>query len=527
MRLTELKWNDIYGGDFEAFRKKYNKVKSDVDLFVHFSNYRNHPDNKTAHANTDHTDPMGVYAYPLKYVIDHPADIWYGANAKFLMVMRRTDAAKTLYLQDMTEDRMITILRDMGLYARVSDAEDAIKTARRIERYTGTKALHKAFMTVVQMGLTDDEKSINEYARSSTEQTRLFLRAGYTALQDDARSINTAIINDREPSQICFLRRDAFVSEEVFQLTNPTRPATKYDNLVTNNKGDDPAFRRKVAALIMAGMKDKLVSGKNEYPHSTVWFGKGGTRLELKFDNNIDREDLKFGQKKHKANKLTDGVYLSGIAHTPYGKVRIHGSGDDDVAGWVNDATAVYNIAKRKGELDPDFVAYTEAEYNAKLKEINDAEVKARLQKEREAELAEARKYVDEYWSDVVEVVKELTGKVIPSEVDDENAIRLHYHIYKITRLLNYEKLDAVREYPAELMEKYEHFMTEYGHERGSRISGSLYKIPVGEHAGTIQAVVDTLLEFETVRGDTSRPRYIGIPLFKAINEVLKATHEA
>ncbi len=97
-KLNEIVYQDAFGPEFEKFHKKWKGQKKDRTLFVQFTNFDAGYDNKVGYSDPNHSDPKGVYGYPLWYVIDHPGDIWYGANAKFLRVLQNTHPEKTLQL---------------------------------------------------------------------------------------------------------------------------------------------------------------------------------------------------------------------------------------------------------------------------------------------------------------------------------------------------------------------------------------------------------------------------------------------
>lgn len=87
-QLTEMHYEDFYSKQFVEFRRKYSKMKKDTSYFVNFNNFYDNILDKRVSPKQDHSDPAAIYAYPLKYVIDHPMDIRYGRNAKFLRVIK-------------------------------------------------------------------------------------------------------------------------------------------------------------------------------------------------------------------------------------------------------------------------------------------------------------------------------------------------------------------------------------------------------------------------------------------------------
>ena len=103
--INEIHFTDYYGPAFVAFRKKYQKILKSPEhhklsyAYVNFSNFKDDKLDRTAAQITDHHDPVGTYCYPIKYVLEHPADIWYGGNAKFMRVIQAVQTDKILRLQ--------------------------------------------------------------------------------------------------------------------------------------------------------------------------------------------------------------------------------------------------------------------------------------------------------------------------------------------------------------------------------------------------------------------------------------------
>jgi hypothetical protein len=413
--LTEVKYTDLYPTDFETFRKKYNKLKNTPGLYVHFSNHRSDTLDKSFHDSPDHTDPVGLYCYPLKYVIEHPADIWYGRSAKYLHVVTITDAAKPLYLQHMNDSDMLQIIRHMNLSTSFSAIENDLKQIKRARRLTGSKAMHKAFMTYVQCHLDDDFKC--DTTRSGAEQTALFLKAGYTALIDNAKVINNAIINDREPEQIVFLRRDAFKIVEMFNLRADEAEA-KF--LTHTNVESDPTYMRKLAALAFAAMGDKLVDSAPEGPHTTIeklFFSAKKRRLYVDLETVVDRDNLKIGQKKHKSNKLSDGTK---------GRIKLFSEKGRYSATLFSDETAQEVADKlgaqfRHGEgvADPEFQPLDSKEYVAKAKKVADDESEKRRQRERAEFLSKNVQTFERAWPNVLAAANYLGVTGVPKSIVD------------------------------------------------------------------------------------------------------------
>ena len=195
--IHEAHYTDLYSKGFLEFRKKYNSVVrsgSHHNLYVQFSNYASTTLEKTPIVNPDHTDPVGIYAYPLKYVVQHPADIWYGKNAKYLRVLQ-SQARKPLFVYGMKEDEARLILQRMGLDPNLLDF------ARKLYQHTGVNKWSKSLFSAFQMDLQgkpeiDGWLQPRYNVRPNIEQTQLLLKAGYDAVIDTSRTSQQGVINE-------------------------------------------------------------------------------------------------------------------------------------------------------------------------------------------------------------------------------------------------------------------------------------------------------------------------------------------
>ena len=88
--INEIHYQDKFSKGFLDFRKKWNKKKNQsYTYYVQFTNAKGDVLDRTSYEDTNHSDPVGNYGYPLKYVIDYPMDIWYGVNARHLRVLEK------------------------------------------------------------------------------------------------------------------------------------------------------------------------------------------------------------------------------------------------------------------------------------------------------------------------------------------------------------------------------------------------------------------------------------------------------
>lgn len=275
---TEAHITDVMPKAFFEFVNKYKKVKTDPYLFVQFSNHASSTVEQGAYGNPDHRDPVGVYGYPLNYVIEYPADIRYGSNAKYLRVLRNTSPMDTLVLSDLPEWKAEKLMHDMGM-----DPALLKRIGRHFKINKNSSMYAKRLFGCVQYNFVEGKPVL----RSGAEQTKL-LRKICKAVEDRAKIRNTAVINTSEPQQIIFLSRDSFKVEEVFQLRQETP-----SNLM-GKKDSDIVLAQRIANLVFRGMgdgiKEQSESKREKNPRSSGtfdFFSKKGAHLSISFSHQI------------------------------------------------------------------------------------------------------------------------------------------------------------------------------------------------------------------------------------------------
>ena len=264
-QITEMRFEDKFGKGFLEFHAKYKKkgLKDDSSLYVNFHsdpdrfNFENK--NPVSGNLSTHKDPTAIYAYPLKYVIDHPSDVRYGANAKFIRVLRKRDAASVLWLQHMnTWDQSNMIRKTKGedwssVYLAMKKIFPDMKSNENGLWFRAMQWQPESFDMMYEWL---KEKKRNPYntpkfepkIMTSDEQAKMFLGLGYQAILDDAKRTSKAAINDWEPEQIAFLRRDAFEVIDMFQSdAGNANPKSFITNTSTE---DEDKMYRKIAAGI-------------------------------------------------------------------------------------------------------------------------------------------------------------------------------------------------------------------------------------------------------------------------------------
>ncbi len=320
-------FEDLYSGGFLEFRKKYlplHKRHQALGLWVNFSNFKNDNIDKTPHNDPDHTDPIGIYCYPIEYVLKYPADIWYGQRCKYVRVLKnKVHPHDILYTQSLhTLWAAESFLNNIGYTPNQIDmylkkAKQYVKKHHSTgEKYTLGKAAF--FMFQRNMELPDYP------LRSGQEQTKILLRAGIHAIIDEASRPSKAIINDREPHQMVFLTRE-FEIVDVFE-NNRVSEGT----ITTKTDDTDLALRlaTRIALEIGDFIPKKRPRTSNENGWNIMW-SKKGRRLSIYFKQPASYFNKKFGEKGHKEYKITDDQYPHIIMWSEKGKLeRVYDSSD-------------------------------------------------------------------------------------------------------------------------------------------------------------------------------------------------------
>jgi len=339
-KLFELHYIDMFPKKFEEFRKKYNKISRTPEgrlLYVQFTNFKGDVLDRTSSETTDHADPMGNYAYPLSYVINNPADLWYGMDANNLRILEKTDLSTTLILSNIysEEDCIYKALKLNKEWKNwtIQDYIKIVKTnyKKRIEPknsgYWG-----RVFFQILQVDLTVEPNpdALSPFPiRSAKEQTNMLLRAGWNVIEDNSTKDTTAIINDREPQQICFLDRKTFKVIDIFNLNY-----NKKKSVSTSFKPDE-LIEKKLATNIFNILDDKIKEVYTRYtPH--IYYSVKGRQLIIQFIRPNSYYDKKLGQKIHKANKLVDEHSPSINLNTEKGIISYSGTHDEKLSDTIN-----------------------------------------------------------------------------------------------------------------------------------------------------------------------------------------------
>lgn len=393
--LNEMHYTDLYPEQFEAFHKKYrNLIRKQglYDIYVQFTNYQGDKLDRTAYESPDHHDPMGIYTYPLRYVLNYPADIWYGSKAKYLRVIRATPR-NPLYYKGMNWDDVRTILFRMGttelMGDRFENLDKYIKWVKKHNGHKGKYAPQKTLMSAFQMDYSEDPTEVSwgeeKYPiRSAKKQTELLMRAGYDAVVDE----NTGSMNEREPEQAVFLTRASFRVEEIFELRGEGNPV-----LTVNNPGDTDSAR-KFAQMIAQEIQDKLVRGV-ETTNQNGWrrfWTKKGNQISVRIDK-PDRyyDDLSFGEKRHRYYKKETDHIIRVEMETDRGRIEYQ-TGKRDIK--LQDVAFIVGQKYRAGEPIVDWAPQTRESWLQAEKDANTLDLINRERKDRNLPLLGS---IDEY----------------------------------------------------------------------------------------------------------------------------------
>lgn len=362
--LQEVHYEDIYPPAFIEFRKRYLKWAREGhrDLDVHFVQFTNYANNdKSANANPDHNDPIGVYAYPLKYVLTHPADIWYGHMARYARLLR-SRATNVLYINDITDNQVVRILRTMGFDDPDYLLRKAIKHFPR--RLVAPNKLQKAFMSVVQIDLNaegskDDYGNWSFPVRSGAEQTKLFRRAGYDAIRDTSRTGKQAVMNEREPEQIVFLTPESFDIVETIPL-RPDEPEG-----LMSFESPEKRLEKPLVDRLLAVLEDRVTDGpeRTNLGGWSYYWTEAGRRVEIKWERPSSYYRKKMGEKRHREHKLHNPFFCNLIIQTEYGPIQEYFTSDTKFATMEQSVAERWRLLKGRATRNKDWAAYTLAGY--------------------------------------------------------------------------------------------------------------------------------------------------------------------
>lgn len=293
--VTEVHHSDLYPKAFAAFLTKYRPFAGRGDLYVNFTDHNGNTLDKSFSPKPNHGDPAGLYAYPLEYVVNHPANIQYGQQARFLRVIQDTSRNK-LVLPTMTQEQALAILARMGIGEPQKKMAVAAKRVR--EGHLAGNLVAKAFFHVVQYYSAVGQKT----RLGNREQSALFLKAGIDAVEDRSTNAREAIIYPDEPEQIVFLSRTAFRVADVYELRSARNASI--------NKNDPAENLRRLPALLAQRMGDRLVKANTtgERSEEQTFYTAAKRKIVVKLDKVYDWQK---GNHREISTASKEGVRVS------------------------------------------------------------------------------------------------------------------------------------------------------------------------------------------------------------------------
>jgi hypothetical protein len=308
--ITEVHFADLMGEEMRRFVDKYRHATASDGYFVNFNPKVSDPRDKrmvgflmSKHGGRsseeapiqsrkpDHGDPVGFYAYPMDYVIDHWHDIEYGAaeGFSFLRVLKQTaPEEKVLRLDHMARERFVEAMAKFKMEWQVENthetlkswvASDAMKLFEAMAEYHISSLdgyrinifgkvlfaliqhVYKVYPNRVQND-EDDEEDGYKYrgaykvremrTRNQGEQNRLLVKAGYEVLLDLAETPADATIYRNEPEQVVFLTKSSFEVVEVIKMPNGDH------GRLVNQEDPDKTGGPKLAGMVAKAMGDRI-----------------------------------------------------------------------------------------------------------------------------------------------------------------------------------------------------------------------------------------------------------------------------
>jgi hypothetical protein len=296
--VVEVLLSDVSTKGWKEFEAKYLPLAGRKDLFVQFTKFAGDVDDKrlvgqakglapepstpynpsstgyrllpsekknlaratpdlTLWTTPNHKDPTAIYTYPLEYVVNHPTSIPYGANSRFLRVIKLRPGAKVLDLQAVDKLQAFRLLRQMGVMpADTEKANDlwADGYETGVSRFSPFPAtVPKVFFLLAQSA----NAAGGGTADNNTQRQR-FIKAGIQVVLDTAQTRDAAVIHYNEPEQCFFMDRSAFDIVDAFEVGKEHR----YNNV---SMWDHQDAQKKIAAKVIEGLdpKDRIIELKH------------------------------------------------------------------------------------------------------------------------------------------------------------------------------------------------------------------------------------------------------------------------
>jgi len=346
----ELHYVDKFPKKFTEFKRKYAKLIKDKSYYVQFSNHKGDLLDKTAYDSPNHSDPVGNYAYPLAYVLNYPSDLWYGQNTENIRILQKNNRCKTLYLSLInTEEDCYRQMQSVLNYTYYESQEAFVLTKKYFPERLGKRNSGywgRMFFQNLQVDIFSSD--FGEYEiLSGTDQSNILLKAGYDAIEDESRKDTTAVINSREPEQICFLNRKGFDVIEVIKM--------KHNVKTTHNSfsPEQTTISRKLAVAIFAYMDDKLIAKDSKPSSHATFYSLAGRSVNIGFEKDQSYyNDKKVGQKFHKAYKTVDENFINIYIKTEKGNIIFKSQSNDKISEVIQDISDRWDSIKDNVDIE-------------------------------------------------------------------------------------------------------------------------------------------------------------------------------
>ena len=382
-KFNETHYTDTYSEKFVLYIKKLKKFFKTNDIShysIHFTNKRPDPINKSFNPNPNHYDPIGLYTYPAKYVLNNPSDINYGKDFRYLILIKYKSKHTLLLKNIINKYECINVLRLLGFsLSDIDNYIDVLINKKYNYWFSGINKWGKIFFFIIQHDMSiiiDDtkEKIFDRYRlRTQLEQNKI-LSKKYDAIIDDNQNDKDAIINNREPQQICFLKRSAFEYVDIEYLNNTNQP--KIDRIDYENR-----HLNKIAATISSIIDDKIISRRSEWS-DYIFYTKKGYTISITREFKKGYTDNKyFGQKKHKEFKESDQYILRFRVSTNIGEL-VYAASDEKLSKVYEKMKEEWEYFKERNIINPNWVFMSLDIYNKIKKEKKEKYLKEEKEKE-------------------------------------------------------------------------------------------------------------------------------------------------